>query len=171
VDGTDSAYTYVADDVLYSTKTLVDVGDDDVALLKRVAAQSPRARARVCMHPDSDARQQQMLIVMRGDSYVAPHRHLDKSETFTVLEGMATTLTFDEDGNLDRRIPMGPFGQGRRFFYRMPEKRFHTLLFETDWLVYLETTVGPFDPSTSEKAPWAPAESDPEAGRRFLWSV
>jgi cupin fold WbuC family metalloprotein len=159
----------VAPEVLYTEgQSVVHAGQDLVEVLRDRAMQSPRKRCRLCAHPDVNAKQQEMLIVMHKSSYVQPHRHFGKTETFTVFEGEVDALIFDETGALAQSIPMGPFGSGRNFFYRMPEKVFHSMIFRTDWLVYLETTSGPFDKATSEGAAWAPSEEDPSAGHAWL---
>lgn len=139
-----------------------------MAFLKEVAAGTLRRRCRICFHPDPDAPAQEMLIAMHRSSYVRPHRHFTKSETLTALEGTVTTLLFDEGGAVTTRLPLGPFGGGRAFFYRMPAGVFHTISFETEWFIYLETTMGPFDPADSEAAPWAPPETDADAGHAYL---
>lgn len=158
----------VSADVLYASTDLVTADPEMVAILRALAEASPRRRARLCAHPDPDAPQQEMLIVMSGDTYVRPHRHLRKSETLTVLEGEAEALIFDAEGGLEARIALAPFGQERPFFYRMPQGRFHGLAVRTPWFIFLETTSGPFDPAGSESAPWAPADDDRVAGRRFI---
>jgi cupin fold WbuC family metalloprotein len=157
----------VAPEVVYAPAGFVSADAVVVELLKSLAAQSPRRRARLCAHPDPDAATQEMLIVMHGESYVRPHRHFGKTETLTVFEGEADALLFAEGGAVERTLRMTPFAAGGAFFYRMPEQLFHGLIFRTPWLVYLETTTGPFDPAKSEGAPWAPPETDPEAGRAF----
>lgn len=161
----------VSPEVAYAEPGVVTAGPETIEALKAIARTSPRRRARLCAHPDSDAPQQEMLIVMHRSSYVRPHRHWRKSETFIVLEGEADALLFDEDGGVARTLPMGPYGSGRLFFYRMPEGVFHGLIFRTEWMVFLETTAGPFDPTRSEGAPWAPDESDQAAGHAWLASV
>lgn len=156
-------FRYETPEVIYpetAGRGFVTAGAGEVALLKRLAPSTARKRCRLCAHPAPDATQQEMLIVMRGDSYVRPHRHRDKSETLTVLEGAADALIFDEAGTVIEVIHMAPYAEGGRFFYRMPAGLFHGLVFRSNWLVYLETTCGPFDPAASEAAPWAPAEGD-----------
>jgi cupin fold WbuC family metalloprotein len=156
-------FLFATPEVIYTDLRFVTAGPEEVALLKREAATTPRHRCRLCSHPGPDAPQQEMLIVMRGDGYVRPHRHWGKTETLTVLEGRADALIFDEVGEITEVVRMTPYGAGGRFFYRMPEGTFHGLVFRSDWLVYLETTSGPFDPSRSEGAAWAPPEGDPAA--------
>lgn len=163
-----SQFREIAQGVHYANDRFAVASDEAVQFIKRVAPFTPRKRCRICFHPDSDAPAQEMLIAMHASSYLCPHRHLGKTETLNVLEGEATTLLFDEAGAVTRRLPMGPYGSGRAFFYRMPEQVFHTLIFESEWLIYLETTTGPFEPAQSEAAPWAPPESDPGAGHVYL---
>jgi cupin fold WbuC family metalloprotein len=158
----------VSPEVVYADPGLVVADARTVGALRAIAEAAPRRRARLCAHESAQAAQHEMLIVMAGDGYVRPHRHTAKSETFTVLEGEVDALIFDEDGAPTRKIPMGPFGTDRTFFYRMPSGLFHSLSFRTPWLVFLETTIGPFDPGSSEGAPWAPAEDEPLAGRQFI---
>jgi cupin fold WbuC family metalloprotein len=155
-------------EVLYAEPGIVTANGLLVATLKSLAEASPRRRARLCAHPAADAHQQEMLIVMHRDGYVRPHRHRAKTETFTVFEGEADALLFDETGAVTDVLHMGTVGSGRLFFYRMPEGVFHSLVLKTEWIVFLETTLGPFDPSMSQAALWAPPESELEEGRDFL---
>ncbi len=108
-----------------------------------------------------------MLIVSCRDTYVAPHRHLAKTETMLVLEGVAETLIFDEDGGVTDVLPMGPVGSKRVFFYRMPERTYHGLLIGSETLVFVESAKGPFLPADSQNAPWAPGPDQVEDGRKF----
>lgn len=162
-------FTRVSPEVFYSDGGFRAVGPAEVTFLKEAALASPKRRARLCMHESADASQQEMLIVMHRSSYVRPHRHFGKVETLGVVEGRCDALLFTEEGALSEVVAMTSPAEGGAFFYRMPPRRFHTLMFHTDWVVFLETTIGPFDPATSEGAPWAPAETDPEAGQTYLW--
>ncbi|WP_315806248.1 MULTISPECIES: WbuC family cupin fold metalloprotein [unclassified Bradyrhizobium] len=161
----------VSPEVLYSDGRFLAVDDDTVGLLKDRAAKSARRRCRLCFHASSDDLQQEMLIVMHRSSYVRPHRHLRRSETLAIIEGNCETLLFDVGGQLIDRLPMSRFGGGACFFYKMPPGIFHTLIFRSEWLVFLETTIGPFDPTSSEVAGWAPPETDPAAGHAYLASL
>jgi cupin fold WbuC family metalloprotein len=112
-----------------------------------------------------------MLIVSLCDTYVAPHRHFVKSESMLVIEGLAEAIIFDEAGDVTKRVPMGPASSARTFFYRMPERIFHSLSIETEMLVFVESTKGPFRPEDSENASWAPIHTDVPAGRRYIQSL
>jgi cupin fold WbuC family metalloprotein len=160
--------TFVSPEVVYSDGGFLAADDRIVTLLKEKALQSPRQRCRLCFHESADAAQQEMLIVMNRASYVRPHRHFGKVETLTVVEGTCDALLFDEMGKVIETIAMSPTATSGCFFYRMPCGVFHTLVFRSEWLVFLETTIGPFDRAMTEVADWAPPETDPAAGHAYL---
>ncbi|MEQ9144243.1 MAG: WbuC family cupin fold metalloprotein [Parvibaculaceae bacterium] len=168
---TEARLRQISPEVFYSDGAFLAVDGQTIDRLKSSARTSPRRRCRLCFHGSSDASQQEMLIVMHRDSYVRPHRHFGKSETLTVIDGSADTLLFDNQGRVTQSIRMSPPAEGQSFFYRMPAGTFHTLIFRSEWFVFLETTIGPFDPAQSEGALWAPEESDPTAGHGFLQSL
>lgn len=151
--------------------SVVSAGHAVIGYLKEVAAAIPSRRARLCAHPGPEAEQQDMLIVSHRETYVAPHRHLAKSETMLVLDGLADAYLFEPDGAPASVIAMGPLASGRTFFYRMPAGRFHGLRIESEFLTFVESTKGPFRKSDSENAPWAPSPEDAAAGIRFLAEV
>jgi cupin fold WbuC family metalloprotein len=161
----------VSPEVLYSDGGFLAVDRDILRHLKKIALGSPKRRCRLCFHGSSDDLQQEMLIVMNRASYVCPHRHHLRAETLAVVEGTCETLLFDEHGRLTDVLPMSSAAEGGCFFYKMPSGIFHTLIFRSEWLVFLETTIGPFDPSASEAAPWAPPETDTAAGHAYLSSL
>ncbi|WP_170181738.1 WbuC family cupin fold metalloprotein [Phreatobacter stygius] len=158
----------ISQEVFYSNGDFLAVDSATITLLRENAARSPRRRCRLCFHADAASAQQEMLIVMHRSSYVRPHRHFGKVETLGIVEGACDALLFDEAGNVTRTINMSPAADGGSFFYRMPDRVFHTLRFRSEWLTFIETTIGPFDPAATEAATWAPPETDPVAGHAFL---
>jgi cupin fold WbuC family metalloprotein len=158
----------ISPEVLYSDGGFLAIDQDTVTLLKEKAKISPKRRCRLCFHASSDDLQQEMLIVMHRSSYVRPHRHLRRAETLAIIEGRCKTLLFDTNGHITNILSMSPAAEGCRFFYKMPPGIFHTLIFRSEWLVFLETTIGPFDPTSSEAAPWAPPETDAASGHAYL---
>lgn len=153
--------------IFYTDDALVTADQAAIAALKRAAQASPLRRARLCAHPAPDAAQHDMLIASHRDTYVAPHRHFDKSETLLVIEGSAKVLLFDESGQPTRAFTMAAAASGKPFFYRMPPGVFHSLLIESEFLVFVESTKGPFRREDSENAPWAPGPQDADEGRAF----
>jgi hypothetical protein len=50
----------------------------------------------------------------------------------------------------------------------MPQRQFHSLSIDSELLVFIESTKGPFLPGSSENASWAPAADDTAKGRAFI---
>jgi cupin fold WbuC family metalloprotein len=161
----------VAPGIFYMQGSLIMADQSMIDFLKAAALRTPSRRARLCAHPSPDAPQHDMLIVSLRDTYVAPHRHFSKSESMLVIEGLAEAILFDEAGKVTQRVPMGPASSSRVFFYRMPERTFHSLSIETEMLVFVESTKGPFRAENSENAAWAPIHTDVPAGRRYIQSL
>jgi cupin fold WbuC family metalloprotein len=154
-------------EVRYATDAIVLVDAADVARLKREAEENARRRIRLCAHHSVESGLHEMLIVHTRETYVRPHKHLGKSESFHVIEGDVDVVIFDDEGGVTDVIPMGAFASGRPFFYRIAEPLFHTLLIRSDVLVFHETTGGPFRRDDTVFAPWAPDDGD-AAVKRFL---
>lgn len=168
MNGQSSRFRRVSPEVFYSEGGFLALDDEIVALLKTEAGRSSRRRCRLCLHADPESSQQEMLIVMHRSAYIRPARHVGKVETLSVIEGECLALLFDENGALKTTVQMAPPASGKAFFYRMPEGQYHTLVFRSEWLVFVETTIGPFSPAMTEFPAWAPDEVDIEAGRRYL---
>ena len=136
--------------------------------LRAAALQSQKKRCRLCFHAHSQDAQHEMLIVMHRSSYVRPHRHNTKVETLSVIEGEADAVLFNENGYVADLVKMTPPKGGGKFFYHMPVGLFHTLVFQSEWFVFIETTVGPFDDTASDYAGWAPDETQGSVGHAEL---
>lgn len=156
------------EDVLVSRDRIVKVAREDVEPLREMAERSPRRRARLCAHPSPRNALHEMLIALDGASYVRPHRHPGKSESFHVIAGTLTVVIFKDDGTVDEVIPMGDYQSGRVFYYRLQEAAYHTVLPVNGQALIHETTNGPFEPEQTEFAPWAPRADDADAIRTYL---
>jgi cupin fold WbuC family metalloprotein len=158
-------------EVYYSDDAIVTADDATIAELKRIAAENPRLRSRLCTHPDPSASLHEMLIVHHRDAYVRPHKHFGKPESFHVIEGTARVVIFENDGQIRDVLDMAPYGQGGLCYYRMPEQVFHTILISSEWLVFHETTAGPFDPARTAFPDWAPDGSDEGAVKSYMAAI
>ena len=151
-------------DVLVAAGGVVRLTARDVAEVVARGVRSPRGRARLCAHAGPADPLHEMLICLAHSTYVRPHRHAGKSESFHVIEGELDVVVFEESGGIREVIPLGSYESGKVFFYRLAEPLFHTVLVNTPHALIHETTNGPFDLAGTEFAPWAPPESDPAAG-------
>lgn len=155
----------ITDEVLAATGGVVRVSAADAAEVVRRGLDGPRRRARLCAHSGTDDPLHEMLICLAAGTYVRPHRHRGKSESFHLIDGELDVVLFHDDGTVREVIPMGPYHAGKSFFYRLSEPCYHTVLVNGPFALFHETTNGPFDPADTEFAPWAPSEGDSAAGR------
>jgi len=136
--------------------------------LRALAAGSPLQRARYCLHASDDAAIHEMIIALTQHCYIRPHRHLNKPESFSILDGALDVLLFDDAGRETERIEMGLVAAGKVAFYRLGTSRWHAVIPRSDTVVYCETTPGPFDPTGTAYPAWAPAEDDAADVAAFL---
>lgn len=138
------------------------------AMLKKLAAESPLRRARICLHEDRIDPLHEMIIAFCRDSYVAPHRHHNKTESFHLIEGEIMVVTFDEEGKVTFRVTLGGAGSGKPSIYRLNQKLWHTVIPLTETVILHETTNGPFVRHETDYAAWGPKDGDHEAIRAFV---
>jgi cupin fold WbuC family metalloprotein len=147
--------------IFYARDGVVFFGAADVDFVVAQARLSPTRRARICAHPTPAARQHVMLIAVCQDSFLRPQQHIGRSETLLVLQGQGRQVVFGEAGKIEDVVPLAPATAPGHFFCNMTPGVFHALLVDTPELVYLETTLGPFDRTTTVDAPWIPQTEPP----------
>ena len=139
-------YQRVSDEVFYSTQPILTVTSELISKMKLMADRNPSGKVRICAHPRPEDPLHEMLLVLKRTVRFKHHLHLKKSESFHVIEGRLNVEIFDAEGSLTRTIEMGDYSSGLAFFYRLNAERFHTVTPVSDYVVYHETTQGPFDP-------------------------
>jgi cupin fold WbuC family metalloprotein len=159
----------ISDCIFYAGERIVKVNRQDVEILKEKAYASKSVRSRLCMHESINAQLHEMFIVHFRDTYVRPHKHLGKSESIHIIEGFADLIIFDHDGQIKDVISMGEYHSGERFYYRMDEEFYHTIMINADVCVFHETTKGPFDRERDTiVAPWSPPLEETELVKRYM---
>jgi cupin fold WbuC family metalloprotein len=159
------------EEVLFADAPLSTISREDIEWLKARAAKTPRRRIRICTHLNSGDLLHEMLIVHTRTTYVRPHKHVNKCESFHVITGEVDVVLFEEDGAVCQAIRMGEHASGKRFYYRLNESRYHTLLIRSDVLVFHEVTTGPFRREDTLFPSWAPEEGQTDLRREFLARV
>jgi len=157
-----------SDEVLYAEDPIVSVTHEDLDWLKKKAGLNSRQRIRLCSHPELTDKLHEMMIVLRKNVCVRPHKHPGRSESFHIIEGIVDIVVFDDDGSILQVLPLGEYNSGRVFYCRMNSSVYHTLLIRSEFLIFHETTNGPFQKDNTQFAPWSPDISDPESGKRYL---
>ena len=86
------------DEVVFAIDTIVKIDKKEIIGLKQMAKLNKRRRFRLCAHKDIEDSIHEMLIVHEKDCYVRPHMHVNKTESFHIIEGTVDVIIFDEDG-------------------------------------------------------------------------
>ena len=158
----------VNEEVFVALDRVVRLGAEQVAFLKRQAVSNERKRARICAHRSTAENLHEMLIAISADSYIHPHKHLSKVESFHIVEGTVDVVIFDDAGDITEVIELGDASTGRNFYYRLSDGRFHTLVIRGGFLVVHEVTNGPFRKEDTILAPFAPPESRREEALAYM---
>ena len=156
-----------SDEVFYPKQTdFMEVARQDIDFLIQAAQNNHRQRARYCIHSSVDDEVHEMIIYHKEGTYIRPHKHIGKTESFLLIEGEADVLIFDEEGNLMQVRNLGKCESGKSFYYRIPESCYHAQIFRKD-TVFHEVTKGPFDRNDTVKASWAPDEKETDMVKRY----
>jgi cupin fold WbuC family metalloprotein len=155
-------------EVLHADEKIVRLGGGDVRFLRESLSRSSKGRSRICAHRDSSNTLHEMIITLARGSYIRPHRHLGKCESFHMIEGELDVVIFDDQGGIEDVVRMGPYGSERSFFYRMADPLYHTVIVRTETVLFHETTNGPFVREETEYAGWAPEEVSVETAGAYL---
>lgn len=158
----------VNEEVLYTDDIITCVTQRDIETLKAKASCNKRKRVRLCSHRNINDAVHEMLIVHCRDIYVRPHKHIDKSESFHIIEGRLNVIIFDDLGKIYKVINMGEYLSGKCFYYRLSDNYFHTLIPQSEFVVFHETTSGPFQKKNTKFADWSPSEEDNDAQKTYL---
>lgn len=147
---------------------IATIGRTELDYLRMELANNARGRVRINLHPDNADTLHEMFIAIRPDSYIRPHKHLEKSEAFHIVYGEVDVVLFDDDGDIAQIVPLAAGSTSNAFYYRMSRPFFHTLMIKSDLLLVHEITNGPFTGDSTMYAEFAPAE-DADAGVIDTW--
>ena len=149
-------YRFQNREVAYSEDIIPTLRNSNVDDLKKLSLLNDRKRIRLCTHNNLEAKLHEMFIIHHQDTYVRPHKHIGKSESTHIIEGLVDIIIFDDDGRIEQVINMGDYSSGKIFYFRMEKPYFHTLIIRSEVLVFHEITNGPFDLNTTIFAHWSP---------------
>jgi len=127
-----------------------------------------KKRIRLCAHRTMEDRIHEMLLVLLEGSYIRPHKHINKIESYHVIEGYCDLVLFYDDGTIMDIIELGEYGSGKHFFLRISDLYFHSFIIHSSYVVFHETTNGPFNKADTIFADWAPEENDFEKSIAYI---
>ena len=155
-------------EVYHSNSECVGLDSSDIHRLVEIANRNGSKRARFCVHQSSEDLLHEMFIVHPKDIYVRPHMHRQNAESLLVLDGEADYVTFNEEGEIENKILMGDYTSGHQFYQNTAPGVFHTILVRSEWLVFLECTLGPFNKDDMVYPNWSPAGSDTDEVNMYV---
>jgi cupin fold WbuC family metalloprotein len=153
----------------YPDRDVVAIGTRDLLELKSSAASAQLRRARLCLHSSEDDVVHQMVIGVWEDSYVRPHRHPGKIESFHIVEGRLSIVIFDTAGRITNVTVLEAGGDTCIYTLRKP--LWHTVVPLSEYVAVHEITNGPFRKGEAEEAPWSPETGDRGGVRSFLATI
>ena len=109
----------VSEEAFYSRKPITEIDQSTIEVLLNEMEGTPRKRIRLCLHDDVGNPLHEMAIVLGRESYIRPHKHEGKTESFHIIEGRLSVVFFDDDGKVQKVLRMGPLHSGLTFFYRL----------------------------------------------------
>jgi len=161
----------ISPDVYRVTRGIVSIGLEDIDFLKSKVSVSSKGRVRINLHKCDSDLLHEMIIVINGGSYIRPHLHINKSESFHIIYGQVDIVFFDSNGGVRDVISLDAADPLKAFCCRMSEPVFHTLVVKSDIVVMHEITNGPFSPGGSVMANFAPVEGDFDSIKKWTKSL
>lgn len=158
----------INDEVFLAEDDIVRLDRRYVDFVKEKAITNQRGRARICAHKSPDDNLHEMIIAIREDSYIRPHRHHNKIESFHLIEGSADIVILDEICTIKEVIRLSA---QHNFYYRLSTPQYHTLILHSPVLVIHEITNGPFIAETSDFASYSPTENQLDEVAHFIQSI
>lgn len=155
----------------FNGQNIIEIKSNQFDMLKHAAMNAPLKRARFCLHHNPSDQVHEMIIAFCRESYIRPHRHFNKSESFHVIEGKLLVIIFNDNGHVTRRIEMGTINSGYTFLYRLSSSLWHMVVPLSEFVIIHETTAGPFIKEESDFAPWSPDENDIGGIKTFIKKV
>ena len=158
----------INDEVFYAQDAVITIGAKEINFLKDAAKTSSRQRSRICTHSGPNDLIHEMFICITSKSYIRPHKHLTKTESFYVIEGEVDVVMFDDFGNIVAVTQLAEPGREKNSYFKMTEHLFHTLVLRSECLILHEVTNGPFISDESLLASFSPPEDAKAEGIKFL---
>jgi cupin fold WbuC family metalloprotein len=139
-----------------------------IAALVARAADSPRKRMNLNLHPELSDPIGRFVNAGLARTYVRPHRHrVGKWELVTLLQGKVDVVIFNRNGEITNRFAFSSEGAS---LFEIPGGEWHTFVFHAPAAVVLEVKPGPYEPDLDKEfAEWAPEEGAPTAASFVAW--
>lgn len=134
------------------------------------AKASDRLRMNHNLHTSMDASVHRLLNALEPGTYIVPHRHLDKEETYLILRGSLLAFLFDDNGNVTDKVLLSQ--ASGNYGLEIPPGTWHTIIALESGTMIFEVKSGPYTPLQPEEiAEWAPMPSDTAKVAAYMKSI
>ena len=106
------------------------------------AKENSRLRMNYNFHASMDAPIHRLLNALEPGTYLPPHRHTDKEETYLVLRGSLLAFFYDDAGNVTDKVCLNP-SEGK-YGLEIPSNTWHSIIALESGTVIFEIKKGPY---------------------------
>ena len=161
----------INNEVEINQKDLFTLDKSWIKRIKLLAKNNHSGKYRTCIHKSAKDLLHEMLIVHTLGAYVRPHKHRTNSESLQFIEGEGTAIIFNSDGSIYQSFKVGELASGRTLYYKMENNLYHMLLIESSFLVFKETTKGPFIRNNTIFPKWAPDGKNQNEVQEYIRNI
>ena len=133
----------LSDGVYLEEGSITLLTEEMIIFLRNECLQAEKKRARINFHQSSSDLVQEMIVAIHRDSFIPPHRHFNKSESFHLIEGELTVVIIDEK-TFDEKTRVTLSASSFERYYRLNSCEYHLVIPRTEIVIIHETTQGPF---------------------------
>lgn len=94
---------------------------------------------RICMHDSPLSKFHNMIVLHQKKKFYKPHKHIKKSEIYTIIFGKLKVILFDDDGKKKFTILLK-----KNEIFHIPNNTFHTTIPVSNFVIFSESKLGPF---------------------------
>lgn len=152
-------------DAIFNDSSLIKVDNTVIENIKNKARIRKKGRFRLCLHHSSEDELHEMIIVRNRGDYCRPDKHLNTTESQTIIEGAMLVILFEDNGDI-REV----FELSKKCYctYRIDRDNYHMQIPITEQAVYYETRQGPFTERSNIYPEWAPKTEDEDAIEQYM---
>jgi len=142
-------------EVAYIKNDIIKINKHSLIKLKAFSKFSQNRKSRICCHSNKKDKLHEMIIYHKKHYYVRPHKHPKRTESIHLIEGLADIIIFNNCGNIKEIIRLGTVNSNYNFYYRLNCDYYHTLIIRSKYIIFHETSLGPFSKKNTLFPEWS----------------
>jgi len=125
----------------FVVKDCVAINNQIIKQLKELSYKLGKKDIRICLHNNRNSNMHTMINLVYRKKRNIPHKHIEKSESYHMIEGRMALTIFDEKGTITGKCVLD---SQDLFLFRIGKNTFHTTVPETEYVIFHESRTGPF---------------------------